>query len=123
MGSGGKRVTTLPPNRPDVLSASTAERTKSREGLGLVSVIVLVGDLMPTHYSRVGYSVGRFGFGGVSVIGFWFGDGRSGTLMQDDYGIYADTCDIGGCPAVFPTHALGDLPVSRASLGGAIRPA
>ena len=36
--------------------------------------------------------------------------GRSGTLMQDDYGTYAETKSIGGCPAIPYTHALGDLP-------------
>ncbi len=55
---------------------------------------------------------------GLSV-GFWVGDGRSGTLTQDLFGTYADACGIGGCPAIPYTHALGDLPVSRASLRGA----
>ncbi len=62
---------------------------------------------------------------GVSVfvlsVGFWAGDGRSGTLMQDDDGTYAETKSIGGCPAIPYTHALGDLPASRASLRGDIR--
>ncbi len=42
--------------------------------------------------------------------------------MQDLDGTYADTGSIGGCPAFPFTHALGDLPVSRASLRGDIRP-
>ena len=48
--------------------------------------------------------------------------------MQDDYGTYADASGppermyhIGGCPAIPYTHALGDLPMSRASLRGDIR--
>ena len=41
--------------------------------------------------------------------------------MQDDYGTYAETKSIGGCPAIPYTHALGDLPESRVSLRGDIR--
>ena len=54
----------------------------------------------------------------ILSVGFWLGDGRAGTLTQDLDGTYADTCSIGGCPAIPFTHALGDLPVSRASLRG-----
>ena len=54
----------------------------------------------------------------ILSVGFWVGDGRAGTLTQDDYGTYADAGSIGGCPAIPFTHALGDLPVSRASLRG-----
>ena len=57
----------------------------------------------------------------ILSVGFWAGDGRSGTRMQDDYGTYAETKSIGGCPAIPYTHALGDLPASRASLRGDIR--
>ncbi len=41
--------------------------------------------------------------------------------MQDLDGTYADAWGIGGCPAFPFTHALGDLPLSRASLRGDIR--
>ena len=57
----------------------------------------------------------------VLPVGFWVGDGRSGTRMQDLDGTYADAGGIGGCPAFPFTHALGDLPLSRASLRGDIR--
>ena len=54
------------------------------------------------------------------MFGEGVGDGGSGTLMQDDYGTYAEIKSIGGCPAIPHTHALGDLPASRASLRGDI---
>ena len=43
-----------------------------------------------------------------------------GLCLQGDYGTYADAGSIGGSPALSPRHALGDLPESRASLGGEI---
>ena len=67
---------------------------------------------------RQGGVVRLWGFGLHSVLCVLegAGDGRSGALLQDLFGTYADTCGIGGCPAVPFTHALGDLPTSRASL-------
>ena len=32
----------------------------------------------------------------IVSVGFWVGDGRAGTLVQDDYGTYADAGSIGG---------------------------
>ena len=44
----------------------------------------------------------------VLAVGFWVGDGRSGTLVQDDYGIYADAGSIGGV-LPYPHSCLGGL--------------
>ena len=58
---------------------------------------------------RSGCSVVGFGFALCSVwfVGFWVGDGRSGTRMQDLFGTYADATSIGGCPAVSPRMPWG----------------
>ena len=52
------------------------------------------------------YSV--VGSGVSGLFGEGVGDGGSGTLMQDDYGTYAEIKSIGGCPAI-PHACLGRL--------------
>ncbi len=57
------------------------------------------GERNPTHGFRLGRGVvwlWGLGFHVVLAVGFWVGDGRSGTLVQDDYDTYADAGSIGG---------------------------
>ena len=69
--------------------------------------------------------VGGVGFALCSVwfVGFWVGDGRSGTRMQDLFGTYADATSIGGCPAVSPRMPWGTCRCRGRPWVGHIRPA